>query len=728
MKRRLDRLEDHLNREVNSAKKSEDRIFKLEDVSRMTTNAVELATKNHKSLYEQTSKDRLSYRERFSTLEVEMDKNKTRNKETGHAIDGIRSLLDNHIDKSKITHQEQSQNINLCRSKIEEIQHKLDVEIESKLRDNSEILTATRKEMKELKEHPALLSHPPVLCAPAAPASISIDPVEVESRLKAVEQRVQILDEGAWKKDMLFAGELDTLRSNLGNLQVKLEKMQDNNGVEISGKKGLTEEELRNFTAWKDLKSRVEGLASNVNDLSANTTRLEELTSGTKSDLESLINEVKQMTLQGISESSKPQLEYLSKTVENHIDLLQRHELRLNSVTTDEVCKMMENQWRTMYGVPTELRGLVQRQKNLESLTMRSCDDLNKKVSEMNMKYEGMAMEFRNPIQHPSSQPIATLLSQAHPRTAPACPRIAYFRCVFPIAQSPLSSSDGRASTASFTSLIPFLRPLQPLPPQRRSHFEKLAQALRPFPPSIPSARLLPRQRHSHLQKLAQAPRPPRCHIAKHRLFHTVSAMGWPGEDGPPDGVDGEPIDQVGSLRFHHYAPTMEAIESVYITSSTTTTNEQYACFLKLDHATFDVLKSEILELLRRPTGISSKSSAKRESQRATGISAMLGGEGQKTQTVMSKIVSIFEARHPEMFTEPKTEAEIEADYTPNQYGRMDRAPSMYRHVFTERLFRSFADEMKGYPELRDRLTEDGKGRNDQWGPKHPNKVRKTMS
>lgn len=375
LRTRLDRLEDHFHREVNSAQRSEERIMKLEDISRTTTNAVELASKNYKSLSEQTSNDRSSYRERLSTLEVEMNKNKTRHKETDQTISGVQSLLDSHIDRSKVTHQEQAQNIDLCRSRVDKMQQKLDAGIEPRLRDNAAILTATRKDMKELKEHPAL-SKPPVL----APTPISIDPVVVESRLKAVEQQVQVSSAGANAKDTLFADEIDKLIARLDNLQVELNKMQDNTGVEVPTQQGLSEEELRNFTAWKDLNSRVEGLASNVKDLSANTTRLEELTLSTKSGSEFAINEVRQITLQ----------------VENHIDLLQRHELRLNSVTTDEVCKMMESQWRAMYGVPTELRGLVQRQQNLESLTRRSCDDLNKKVAEMNMKYEGMAMEFRN--------------------------------------------------------------------------------------------------------------------------------------------------------------------------------------------------------------------------------------------------------------------------------------------------------------------------------------------
>ncbi|KAH0361534.1 hypothetical protein KCU65_g8675, partial [Aureobasidium melanogenum] len=391
MKRRLDRLEDHFSREVDCAKKSEDRIFKLEGISRTTTNAVELATRNYKSLSEQTSRDRLSYMERLSTLEVEMDKNKTRHKETDQTISGVRSLLDNHIDRSKVTHQEQAQNIDLCKSRVDKMQQKLDVEIEPKLRDNAEVLTASRKDMKELKEHPAL-SQPPVL----VPTSTQIDPVKVESRLQAIEEKAQTLDAEADDKNTIFAKEIDELRSGLNNLQGELKKMQDNTGVEVPKQQGLSEEELRNFTAWKDLNSRVEDLASKVNDLSATSARLEELSLSTKSELELSINEVKQVTLQEVPESLKPQLEYLGQTVENHIELLHRHEVRLNSVTTDELCKMMESQWRAMYGVPTELRGMVQRQQNLESLTMRSCDDLNKKVSEMNTKYEGMAMEFRN--------------------------------------------------------------------------------------------------------------------------------------------------------------------------------------------------------------------------------------------------------------------------------------------------------------------------------------------
>lgn len=386
LKSRLSRLEDRHNREVSATKKSDNRISKLEDFSRTTTNAVNLATDNYKLLHDQTSRDRLSYRDRLSTLEVEMDKNKTKHKEIGHAIDGIRSSLDHHIDQSNTTHQQQTQNIDLCRSKVEELQQKLDVEVDSKFKHNSEILAATCKEVKDLKQHPTLLSSPP----PAAPTSIpSHDPVKAESRLKAVEQQMQDLDEEASVKNLIFADEIDKLRSSLNNLQAELNKMQDK-----APRK--QEEEFETFTAWKDLKSRVEDLASSVNDLSANTTRIEDLTLSTKGELETSINEVKQVTSQGVPEAMKPQLDYISKTIENHIDLLQRHEIRLNSVTTDELCKMMENQWRSAYGIPTELRGIVQRQAQLETLTRGRCDDLNKRVLEMTMKYEGMAMEFRN--------------------------------------------------------------------------------------------------------------------------------------------------------------------------------------------------------------------------------------------------------------------------------------------------------------------------------------------
>lgn len=397
LKRKLGRLEDGHNREVSAAKKSEDRLLKLEALSRTTTNAVKLATDNYKSLYNQTYKDRLNNKDRLSNLEVEMDKNKTRHEETSLAIDGVRSSLGYHIDQCRTTHQEQAQNIDFCRSRVEEMQQKLNVEIDSKIKHNSEILAATCEEVKDLKQHPTLLSNEPARCSVAAPQTIPNAEFEkIESRFEVVEKQMHKLDEEASEKDTLFAGVLDKLSSRLDKLKLEVQKMQDNIRDGVSGKRGLIEEELESSIAWKDLKLRVEGLASNVGDLSANTTRIEELTLSTESRLEASINDVKQATLQGVPEALKPQLDHISKSIENHIDLLQRHETRLNSVTTDELCKMMENQWRSAYGVPTELRGIVQRQTQLENVTMGRCDDLNKRVTEMNMKYEGMAMEFRN--------------------------------------------------------------------------------------------------------------------------------------------------------------------------------------------------------------------------------------------------------------------------------------------------------------------------------------------
>ncbi|KAK6004027.1 hypothetical protein QM012_008877 [Aureobasidium pullulans] len=304
LKRRLSRLEDRHNREVNAAKRCEERILRLEDLSR--TN---------------------------------------------------------------------------------------DVEVESKFKHNSEIWAITCKEVKELKQHPALRPHPPVPCPPAASDTGLI---KVEARLKTVEQQVQVLGEEDRGKNTVFAEEIDKLRSGLHCLHVELNKMQDKNEDENHQNPGLTEEELKNSIAWKDLQSRVENVALNVGDLSANTARIEDLTLATKSELEISMNEVKQMTSHSVPEAIRPQLEYISKTIENHIDLLQRHEFRLNSVTTDELYKMMENQWRLAYGVPAELRGLLQRQTKLETLTRGRCDDLNKRISEMNMKYEGMVMDFNN--------------------------------------------------------------------------------------------------------------------------------------------------------------------------------------------------------------------------------------------------------------------------------------------------------------------------------------------
>ncbi|CAD0093300.1 unnamed protein product [Aureobasidium vineae] len=370
MKSKLGKQEALLNREIHSAKRSEERLVKLEQDDR---------------------KDRLSYGTRFSTLEVEMEKNKTKHKEVTRSIDAVRSLFDNNVEKSRTMHEEQTQKIDLCKSKVEAMQQNLDVEVDSKLKDTSETLAATRRDLQELKQQFTILSSTPAVSSTIPTPALE----ELELRLKATERSVGLVKNDATEKDEAFADQLDSMQSELDQLQVNLNKLQANIEDELPGKRGLTEEDLPNLDAWKDLGTRITDLASK-NELSANITRLEELNQSIKSELEASINQVRQKALQGVSEGLKPQLDYISRTIENHIDLLQRHEVRFNSVTTDELAKMMENQWRSAYGLPVELRGLVDRYKQLEAMTIKSYQDVNKKVAETNGKYDGLAAQFQN--------------------------------------------------------------------------------------------------------------------------------------------------------------------------------------------------------------------------------------------------------------------------------------------------------------------------------------------
>jgi hypothetical protein len=138
----------------------------------------------------------------------------------------------------------------------------------------------------------------------------------------------------------VFTDQLDEIQSNVDRLQVELSHMQANNDEETLEKRVISEN-------IQHLKLSMDALTTNVN-------RIEE-----------------QGASQGVPEDLKQHLEYISKTVETHIDLLQRHEIRLNSVTTDDLCRQMESQFRQNYGVPAELRGLIQRQNKLES-TLRT--------------------------------------------------------------------------------------------------------------------------------------------------------------------------------------------------------------------------------------------------------------------------------------------------------------------------------------------------------------------
>jgi hypothetical protein len=306
MKKRLHELEDILNREGRSARRTEDRFLSLEKSNRATTTAVESACQNHALLHDQTNKDRLSFRTRCSVLESEMEKSKSKFKELTQATESIRYTLVGHSNKSKSEHEEQARDLDLVRSNIAALQQKLDKEIDNQPKDT------------------------------LAVSALTFTLNKIESRLSTAEESMKSLSEDVLGREGVFTNQLEEIQSDVDKLQVKLNNMQTNNDEEDLGKRVVGE--------------NIQYLKLSVDVLTTNVTRIEE-----------------QGASQGVPEDLKQHLEYISKTVETHIDLLQRHEVRLNSVTTDDLYRQMESQFRQNYGVPAELRGLIQRQNKLES-------------------------------------------------------------------------------------------------------------------------------------------------------------------------------------------------------------------------------------------------------------------------------------------------------------------------------------------------------------------------
>jgi chromosome segregation ATPase len=373
IKKRLEKVEDHLDSETRSARKLEDRLMDLEKNTRATTKAAESACDKYKSLQESTNKDRSSFRTRCSALESEMDKSKTKHK-----------AFDDYIHSSTAKHETQVRSFDTYRQEVESLQ-KLSTEVDSKLKDHSETLLAIRKDMHELKDQAIRQSVSPVFCPPAVP-DISPNPIleDIERRLKTAESSVAGLREDANGENSMVMTELDGLQSQLDQVEVRMNKLQSIN----------EEEKLER----RDLSERIRHLGLSKDTLTADVVRLEELNLRIKNELQTAIDEVKlkQGALQGIPEDLKPQLEYISRTVETHIELHQRHENRFNSVTTDELYRQMEHQFRQSYGVPGELRGLVQRQTKAEAIYKSFHEAVVNRISELQAKYDAVTTDLRS--------------------------------------------------------------------------------------------------------------------------------------------------------------------------------------------------------------------------------------------------------------------------------------------------------------------------------------------
>jgi chromosome segregation ATPase len=349
-------MQDLLKHKIRSFEKSENRLTDLEKSSRATTKAVDSAGKEHALLQDQTTKDRLSFRTRCSALENEMDKSRSKHKDITQTTDSIQSTLDDHVLKNTLQREEQTRVLDLCRSNIEAFQQKLDVEINSRLKDT------------------------PTVSDPIPTSTIK----NIESRLMAAERSVKALEQDASGENSIINEQLDELQSHMDKLQVKMDELQTNHEEGTLEKRSISE--------------KVEDIRLSRDTLIADIARIEELNLSIKTELQTSIEQVKQGTLQGVPEDLKQHIEYINKTMETHIELLQRHEVRLNSVTTDDLYRQMESQFRQSYGVPAELRGLIQRQTKLESLTKGSHDNANnanKRIMELHTRYEAVAKELR---------------------------------------------------------------------------------------------------------------------------------------------------------------------------------------------------------------------------------------------------------------------------------------------------------------------------------------------
>lgn len=323
LKKALKRTEDHLDREIRTRKRLEDRITDLEEISRRTSKTIDSTCEKYKSLEESTTTDRLSFRNRCTALETEMENSKTKHKE-----------FDGYIDTSKAKFDEQARRFNLCRQNVETLQQRLDTDVDFKLKQHSETLSAAQKDLQELKDQ--------AIRPPVSPDTIPNPVLEIiDMRLKAAEKSVIRLKEDAEGENSMVITMVADLQSDLDQVQAKMNELQT-----------INEEKIQHLRLSMDSQ---------------------------------------RAALEGIPEDLKPHLDYLSKSVETHIDLLQRHEVRLNSVTTDELYRQMESQFRQCYGVPSELRGIIGRQNKVEAMYR----NYHEAINNMHTRIEAMATELR---------------------------------------------------------------------------------------------------------------------------------------------------------------------------------------------------------------------------------------------------------------------------------------------------------------------------------------------
>lgn len=191
---------------------------------------------------------------------------------------------------------------------------------------------------------------------------------EIRPRLVLIESWVTRVDGENESKDMLAAEEMQGLESRIEKLSSNMQDLKSSHSKELEAlgteRKSLessldTKMETLESTLNTKMESEREFLESSLN------TKMEAERNSLESNFNTKMETLKSHT-DTVLETTRNDFKRTSLLVENHVDLLQRHEFRLNSVTTEEMVRMMENQWRTIYGTPDQLRMWFGRLSKLE--------------------------------------------------------------------------------------------------------------------------------------------------------------------------------------------------------------------------------------------------------------------------------------------------------------------------------------------------------------------------
>lgn len=210
------------------------------------------------------------------------------------------------------------------------------MEFSTSISQNNETIQSLRDNIEEIK---SLKNNPD-----------GPQPYKLEARCNQLEEDVKRLDSENVEKDDFIDQQItaldEKLKENLDALESRMMDVLESRMTDVESK----------FTALDETKSKTD-------------TALEELAA------------IKQEC--AIPAEFKADMVRLGLLVETHVDVLQRHETRINSVTTDEMVRLMEHQWRTTYGPGDKLQALIGRLQQLEQQSFRRITGIERKLSEM---------------------------------------------------------------------------------------------------------------------------------------------------------------------------------------------------------------------------------------------------------------------------------------------------------------------------------------------------------